>query len=138
MKYSKLFLLNFAKYVRNNEGDLNELLKDFIIDISIIKDKTPMDLIILRICEYYGVNESHYYSNLKYGNLPLMRKMVVYVLLNVGYKNWEIEEFLGQQQSRISFIKKQAFVLYKTSESFRNDAENILSLIKTKQNEKSN
>lgn len=128
MKYEKKIVMEFADLARSDDRDLEELWNEFINSDPDSK-KYPIEDVVRLVCESYGVKEHEFYLKMKFGNLPEVRKVVVYILLKIGYKSVEIEDFFGWTQPRVSNLKRQANEAYRTSNVFHLITEKVYETI---------
>lgn len=125
MKYTKKFITQLIKYCRTNDLPANECLEKFEIIYLEQHINFPYDKLEKIVCDYYDVDINEIHSTFKYGNLPLARKMICYMLDQCGMKNKHIVKLTGFLPAFISIA------LRKVNGHYQQDINNLTEQIKS-------
>jgi len=122
--------MEFARLARSNEKNLDELWTDFVLQKqTTVKKRLPIENVVTMVCEAYGVGEHYFYSKMKFNGLPQARRVTVFILLKLGYKSIDLQEYFGWSQPRVAALKRTATQQYNNNETFQISADHIYETI---------
>ena len=130
--YTKKFIIQFGKYLRSNNYDPEYAFEKFEVIYAEPYVNFPYEELQKITCDHFNVDVDEFQSSFKYGNLPMVRKIVCYLLDQFGMKNKHIAALTGFSPSYIS----GALRIIRLRPPL--DIDHIINQIKQLNNEKGN
>jgi len=80
-------------------------------------------------CKDFGITTDEFFTKFRYGNLPLARQVVCYLMKRNGYKNYEIAYILQIKPSSVSKNIQSVSILMNKRQRLEKELDTLLSSI---------